>query len=88
MQMRDDAACIPPSAMSGAVHPCVLVLILRSIAMGGQCVNCGGCDDRGGRERLVWSESDLFVIYEVLPHEIVVKVIGYDEAKAASAGHG
>ena len=32
-------------------------------------------------------QPDLYVIYEVREHEIVVKVIGYDEARAASAGH-
>ena len=32
-------------------------------------------------------QPDLYVIYEVLEHEIVVKVIGYDEAKASSVGH-
>jgi hypothetical protein len=33
-------------------------------------------------------QPDLYVIYEVLEHEIVVKVIGYDDAKAANAGRG
>jgi hypothetical protein len=32
-------------------------------------------------------QPDLYVIYEVMAHEIVIKVIGYDEAKAANAGH-
>lgn len=32
-------------------------------------------------------QPDLYVIYEVLEYEIVVKVIGYDEARSASAGH-
>jgi hypothetical protein len=32
-------------------------------------------------------QPDLYVIYEVLEYEIVVKVVGYDEAKAASVGH-
>ena len=32
-------------------------------------------------------QPDLYVIYEVLEHQIVVKIIGYDEAKAAHAGH-
>jgi hypothetical protein len=32
-------------------------------------------------------QPDLHVIYEVLDHEIVIKVVGYDEAKASSAGH-
>jgi hypothetical protein len=31
-------------------------------------------------------QPDLYVIYEVLPHEIVIKVIGYDEAQASHAG--
>jgi hypothetical protein len=31
-------------------------------------------------------QPDLYVIYEVLEHEIVVRVIGYDDARAASAG--
>jgi hypothetical protein len=31
-------------------------------------------------------QTDLSIIYEVLEHEIVVKVVGYDEAKAGSAG--
>jgi hypothetical protein len=31
-------------------------------------------------------QPDLYVIYEVLEHQIVVKIIGYDEAKAASVG--
>jgi hypothetical protein len=31
-------------------------------------------------------QPDLYVIYEVLDHQIVVKVIGYDDPKAASAG--
>lgn len=32
-------------------------------------------------------QPDLYVIYEILAHEIVVKVVGYDEARAPSAGH-
>lgn len=32
-------------------------------------------------------QPDLYVVYHVLPHEIVVKVIAYDEARAPSAGH-
>lgn len=31
-------------------------------------------------------QPDLYVIYEVLDHQIVVKLIGYDEAKAPNAG--
>lgn len=32
------------------------------------------------------NQPDLYVIYEALDHQIIVKVIGYDEAKAAYAG--
>jgi hypothetical protein len=32
-------------------------------------------------------QPDLYIIYEILSNEIVVKVVGYDEATAPSAGH-
>jgi hypothetical protein len=31
-------------------------------------------------------QPDLYVIYEVLPNEIVIKVFAYDEAQAGQAG--
>ncbi len=33
-------------------------------------------------------QPDLYVIYEIFGNEIVVKVVGYDEAQAPNAGRG